>query len=67
MPNYDYVCEACGLFELRQPMSEEALAECPTCSGPCKRKIGRGSAVIFKGTGFYETDYKRKPGQPNGS
>jgi putative FmdB family regulatory protein len=59
VPTYDYVCSRCGEWELRQRMSDEALTKCPTCSGRCRRKIGRGSAVIFKGSGFYCTDYKK--------
>ena len=62
MPTYDYDCEACGVFELRHSILSEPLTICPTCEGPCRRKIGRGGALIFKGTGFYCTDYpKKKP------
>lgn len=64
MPTYDYVhVEAtdCPDFELRQAMSEQANESCPLCSGPVRRKIGNGVGVIFKGSGFYQTDYKNPP------
>src|SRR5438132_1098565 len=61
MPTYDYVCEACGHeFEHFQSMTDKRLSKCPKC-GKRKlvRKVGSGGGVIFKGSGFYETDYKR--------
>jgi putative FmdB family regulatory protein len=59
MPTYDYKCTDCGnLFELFQPMNAEPVNECPKCKGSVKRLIGAGSGPIFKGTGFYQTDYK---------
>ncbi len=63
MPNYDYVCTACGDdFEFFQSMNDNPLTQCPTCEEPSlKRKIGTGAGIIFKGSGFYETDYKRSP------
>ncbi|MBU2491234.1 MAG: zinc ribbon domain-containing protein [Bacteroidetes bacterium] len=62
MPNYDYQCLSCGhVFEEFQKMSDELLKECPQCDGPLKRLIGAGSSPIFKGTGFYQTDYKNSP------
>ena len=61
MPNYDYECTKCGhKFEVFQQMSAAKLSECPKCKGKVKRLIGAGSGIIFKGTGFYETDYKNK-------
>ena len=61
MPTYDYVCTKCNkVFEYFQPMSDKPLTECPTCHGKVKRKIGAGLGPIFKGSGFYETDYKSK-------
>tara|TARA_B100000745_G_C20021486_1_gene347355 strand:+ start:167 stop:487 length:321 start_codon:yes stop_codon:yes gene_type:complete len=62
MPTYEYECDACGYsFEQFQSMLDKELKKCPKCA---KRKlvrlIGSGTGVIFKGTGFYETDYKNK-------
>jgi len=61
MPTYDYRCDACGhRFEAFQSMSEAALEACPACGKPkLRRLIGAGAGIIFKGSGFYETDYKR--------
>jgi putative FmdB family regulatory protein len=70
MPTYDYKCLDCGFtFEHFQRISEEPLIECPKCNGHVKRLIGAGSAPIFKGTGFYQTDYKNssKKGSDNSS
>ena len=61
MPNYDYKCEKCDhLFEVFQSMSAEKLTDCPqkNCPGKVKRLLGTGGAVIFKGSGFYQTDYR---------
>lgn len=60
MPTYDYRCDACGHeLELFQSMSEPAKRKCPDCGKlKLKRLIGTGAAVIFKGSGFYETDYR---------
>ena len=66
MPTYQYECSACGHdFEAFQSMMEKKLKKCPEC-GKLKlhRLIGRGSGIIFKGSGFYETDYKRKEPLP---
>ncbi len=61
MPTYDYKCNKCGKeFELFQSMSEQPLSECPDCQGPVKRLIGPGAGLIFKGSGFYITDYRSK-------
>ena len=62
MPTYNYECSNCDhTFELFQQMSENPKRKCRKC-GKMKlvRLIGPGACVIFKGTGFYETDYKRK-------
>ncbi|MEI8176933.1 MAG: zinc ribbon domain-containing protein [Candidatus Omnitrophota bacterium] len=61
MPTYDYVCNSCKhAFELFQSMTAKTLKKCPSCGKPSlKRLIGAGSGIIFKGSGFYETDYKR--------
>jgi len=64
MPTYDYKCSDCKYtFEYFQPMSSQPLTECPKCKGTLKRIIGTGSSPIFKGSGFYQTDYKAKPTQ----
>ena len=61
MPTYDYQCLNCKYtFEYFQPMSAEPLTECPKCKGSLKRMIGTGAGPIFKGSGFYQTDYKSK-------
>jgi putative FmdB family regulatory protein len=62
MPTYDYKCKDCGnIFEVFQSMSAEKIKVCPKCGGTVKRLIGAGSTPIFKGSGFYQTDYKNKP------
>lgn len=60
MPTYDYVCDACEhAFEEFQMMSAKVLKKCPECGKPkLRRLIGTGAGVIFKGGGFYETDYR---------
>lgn len=62
MPTYDYVCTACDhAFELFQQMSAEVETICPKCGKTSlKRLIGTGAAVLFKGSGFYETDYRTR-------
>lgn len=59
MPTYEYECNACRYeFEAFQKISEEPLKECPRCRGPIRRKISGGSGLLFKGKGFYITDYR---------
>jgi putative FmdB family regulatory protein len=60
MPTYEYVCRACGYeFEEFQSIKADPIAVCPKCrKKKVERKIGLGGAVIFKGGGFYETDYR---------
>jgi putative FmdB family regulatory protein len=67
MPTYEYVCSKCGQeFEATQSMSEKPLTKCrltvgrqkKKCSGRVQRKIGAGAGLIFKGSGFYITDYR---------
>jgi len=66
MPTYEYECKSCGhRFTQFQNMTDEPVKQCPECSGPVRRLISGGSGVIFKGSGFYATDYK-KTGQENG-
>ena len=62
MPTYEYECQACGhAFEELQSMTDAKLTQCPKChKKKLARLIGGGSGMIFKGSGFYETDYKKK-------
>lgn len=61
MPTYEYECSVCKHnFEQFQSIAEPPLKKCPECGGRVKRMIGIGAGVIFKGSGFYETDYKKK-------
>lgn len=61
MPTYDYQCSACGhTFDELQSFSEPPLTKCPACKkNKLERLFGGGGAIIFKGSGFYETDYRR--------
>lgn len=59
MPIYEYRCDRCGEFEVTQRITEPALADCPTCSGPVARLISATSFQL-KGSGWYVTDYARK-------
>ena len=60
MPTYDYVCDACGHeFELFQSITEKVKRKCPECKKPKLRRLfGTGAAIVFKGSGFYQTDYR---------
>lgn len=62
MPTYEYACPKCGhQFEQFQSMSDEPLKKCPKCKkAGLKRLVGGGAGLIFKGSGFYITDYKNK-------
>jgi len=64
VPTYDYLCDACNhAFEAFQSITAAPMTECPQCKkAALKRLIGAGSGPIFKGTGFYCTDY-RSPGR----
>ena len=61
MPTYDYQCRECGhTFEEFQSMSSDFLTVCPSCGKPAlKRMMASGVGMIFKGSGFYQTDYKK--------
>jgi putative FmdB family regulatory protein len=61
MPTYEYVCTKCGHhFEQFQSMRDEPLKKCPKCKKQgLKRLVGGGAGLIFKGSGFYITDYKK--------
>jgi putative FmdB family regulatory protein len=60
MPTYDYVCDGCGhAFELFQSMTDAVKRTCPKCGKKkLRRLIGAGGAIMFKGSGFYKTDYR---------
>lgn len=60
MPTYDYNCNACNhSFELFQHITEKPIKKCPSCGKlKAQRAIGTGGAIIFKGSGFYQTDYR---------
>jgi putative FmdB family regulatory protein len=60
MPTYDYICDSCGHeFEAYERITADPQTECPECKLPrLRRKIGPGAAILFKGSGFYQTDYR---------
>ena len=60
MPTYEYICENCGYeFEEFQTITAKPLRTCPECDKKkLKRLIGTGAGIIFKGSGFYQTDYR---------
>jgi putative FmdB family regulatory protein len=61
MPTYDYECRKCGnRFEIFQSMKDPKLTNCPAdgCDGEVTRLLGMGSGILFKGSGFYQTDYR---------
>ncbi|HEU4570122.1 MAG TPA: zinc ribbon domain-containing protein [Gemmatimonadales bacterium] len=57
MPTYEYICPAGHTFEAFQKISERPKSKCPTCGKPATRKISGGAGLLFKGSGFYITDY----------
>jgi len=74
MPTYDYLCEFCGFrFEEFQSITAKPIGNCPKCNGAVRRLIGTGNGFLFKGSGFYATDYrstnyaKSKDKEENGS
>ena len=67
MPTYEYECQKCHhRFELFQSIKDEPKKTCPKCRGRVKRLLGTGAGLIFKGSGFYITDY-RKPSYTEGA
>ena len=60
MPTYDYECDACGhSWELFQKITDEPVKKCPECNKKKARRLfGTGAAIVFKGSGFYQTDYR---------
>jgi putative FmdB family regulatory protein len=69
MPTYEYACPKCGhTFEVFQSMKDEPLKKCPNChKAGVKRLLGSGAGLIFKGSGFYITDYRNKGGGASAS
>lgn len=74
MPTYEYECRECGkVFEKAHKMTEKPRVKCPKCGARAKKLIGTGAGIIFKGDGFYATDYrsreyneaKKKDSQPS--
>ena len=60
MPTYEYECQGCKKrFELFQSITAKPIRVCPKCKGKVKRLIGAGAGIIFKGSGFYATDYRK--------
>ncbi len=60
MPTYEYKCRKCGdQFEAFQSISAPPLKRCPKCKGTVARVLTTGAGIIFKGSGFYQTDYKK--------
>ncbi len=61
MPTYEYECKDCGhVFERFESIKASSVKKCPECGNRAHRLIGAGSAIIFKGSGFYQTDYRSK-------
>ncbi len=60
MPTYEYKCNECeNLFEKFQNITDEPVKTCPSCQGSVTRLLSGGGGIIFKGSGFYHTDYKK--------
>jgi putative FmdB family regulatory protein len=67
MPTYEYKCEKCAhTFEVFQSMKDESVKKCPKCGAKVRRVISTGAGIIFKGGGFYQTDYKSASGDKKG-
>ena len=67
MPRYDYECQSCqNIFEIKQGFNDEPVANCPSCHSVARRKF-RVVPIIYKGTGFYTTDYARSSVKANGT
>jgi len=64
VPTYSYECGSCGnVFDVFHGMSAEPKIKCESCGKKCHRLMGTGAGIIFKGSGFYETDFKDKKGK----
>lgn len=67
MPTYEYECKSCGTVQdVFHSMTKKPRVKCLECGGSTKKLIGAGAGIIFKGSGFYETDYKNRSGYPGG-
>lgn len=67
MPTYSYQCKRCShIQDIFHAMSAKPAVKCEECGGSCIKLLGTGAGIIFKGSGFYETDYKKK-GKPSSS
>lgn len=65
MPTYSYQCKRCDhVQDVFHSMSAKPLIKCSECGGKCIKLFGTGAGIIFKGSGFYETDYKKKGKAP---
>jgi len=68
MPTYEYKCTSCGhTFEAVQSMNDKPLSRCPKCKSAVRRVINGGIGIIFKGSGFYTTDYKKSSALTGGN
>ena len=68
MPTYEYECRACQhRFEEFQSIMDDPIRTCPVCNGEVRRLISQGGGLLFKGTGFYITDYRNKASAPDSS
>jgi len=68
MPTYEYECKSCGSdFDVFQSMADDPLKACPTCGNGVRRKISKGTGIIFKGSGFYKTDSRKSSSASSGS
>jgi len=68
MPTYEYKCTSCGYnFEAFQSITDKPLSRCPRCKSAVRRVINGGMGVIFKGSGFYTTDYKKSSALTGGN
>lgn len=66
MPTYSYQCKNCeAVVDRFHGINAKPRIRCEICGSACKRLIGMGAGIIFKGSGFYETDYKTKTGKPD--
>lgn len=64
MPTYEYKCEKCGDFETWQSIKDNAMTACPTCGSKVERQISANVGFVFKGSGFYQNEYKTQPKAP---